>query len=364
MHASRWPGEHKVRTRYAHAAVLLGIIVVLCLSAVVLVMDRGKSETAPPWFAGYVDVTVSPSYAFEKPEDASVKNVVLSFIVASPDDFCSPSWGTDYSMDAAASALKLDSRLATLRAEGGSAAISFGGSVNRELANACTDTAKLVDAYLSVIDRYKVTTIDFDIEGDNLTDTAAGMRRAQAVARIQQELESRGQHLSVWLTLPVLPTGLTDEGTTAVGQMLGAGVDLAGVNIMTMNYGDSRMSEHSMFVTATAAAEATHEQLLDLYRRAGMDLGTYDIWRKVGITPMVGVNDLPWEVFTLADADALRSYALQQGVGRVSMWSLNRDRSCSIGELSDSASHGCSGIDQGNQRFSEVLGRSLTGGMR
>ncbi len=41
----------------------------------------------------------------------------------------------------------------------------------------------------------------------------------------------------MWLTLPVSPNGLTADGLRVVDQMLSAGVDLAGVNGMTMDFG-------------------------------------------------------------------------------------------------------------------------------
>ena len=77
---------------------------------------------------------------------------------------------------------------------------------------------------------------------------------------------------------------------------------------------------------------------------------------------MIGQNDSKGEIFTLADAKALNSFAVSQGVGRMSMWSLNRDVSCgsnyvNLGVVSDS----CSGVKQGGASFATMLAKHFVG---
>jgi len=318
-------------------------------------------ERPTAWMAGYVDVTATPSYAFENPVTEAGDNVVLSFIVASSADACEPSWGTYYSLAEAEVALDLDRRVARRDQQGGDVVISFGGLLNNELATGCTDASALKDGYEAVIDRYNVSTIDLDLEGENLTDTAAGERRAGVLATIQKQRANTDTPLAVWLTLPVLPTGLTEAGTDAVAQMLDAGVDLAGVNLMTMDYGESRGSL-SMVAAAEGALTGTHAQLKTLYGRQDMNLGANQLWTKIGMTPMIGQNDVAGEILTLDDAVALNAFALENGVGRVSLWSLNRDQTCGsnypdVTRVSDS----CSGVEQGDQSYATLLGAGFTG---
>ncbi|MFH5880436.1 chitinase [Arthrobacter sp. NA-172] len=315
----------------------------------------------PPWFSGYVDVTVVPQYPFEAPVSGGTKNVTLAFVVAGAGQACTPTWGSTYSLDAAKTSLKLDERIAKLRSNGGAIAVSFGGSINSELADSCQNVAELETAYQSVLDRYNPGTIDFDVEGNNLGDTSAWQRRAAAVASLQKSRSNEGHPLAVWLTLPVTPQGLTDAGTLAVDQMLAAGVQVAGVNIMTMNYGSSRSSSQSMLDAGISAAQSTHEQLSIIYQRVGTTLSSEQIWRKMGLTPMIGRNDLPGEVFDLDAARGLNSFAVSKGVTRVSMWSLNRDMACLQDAPLDPASHICSGINQGSQRFSDLLSAGFQG---
>ena len=320
-----------------------------------------NTERPTAWMAGYVDVTATPNYAFENPDSEAGSNVVLSFVVAAADDACEPSWGTYYSLAEADVAMDLDRRIARRDQQGGDVIVSFGGQLNNELATGCADAAALTDAYESVIDRYELSTIDLDLEGENLADTAAGERRAGVIAGIQERRAATDNPLAVWVTLPVLPTGLTEAGTDAVAQMLDAGVDLAGVNLMTMDYGESR-GTLSMVEASEGALTGTHAQLKTLYGRAGLDLGTKQLWTKIGMTPMIGQNDVAGEILTLDDAAALNTFALENGVGRVSLWSLNRDQTCGsnypdVTRVSDS----CSGVAQGDTSYATVLGSNFTG---
>ncbi|WP_104089071.1 MULTISPECIES: glycosyl hydrolase family 18 [unclassified Cryobacterium] len=314
-----------------------------------------------PWFASYVDVTATPSYAFESPTTTARKNVVLSFIVAATDDPCEPTWGTAYSLDEASASLDLDRRLARLSQLGGHATISFGGAINDELATGCSNTAKLAQAYTTVIDRYQTSNIDLDIENTALSDSAAGERRAAAIKTVQDEQAAAGKPLVVWLTLPVAPHGLTDDGKRAVEQLLAAGVDLAGVNVMTMEYGESKKLTASMADASIDALNATHAQLAALNSAAGIAMTDADLWSRIGATPMIGQNGTVDEVFGLADARTLNAFAQDKQLGRMSMWSLNRDRACSpnyvdIKQVSDA----CSGVDQNDQSFSDILGAKFT----
>lgn len=361
--SAKFPGR---KLSVVRLGILTGVVVAVAAGGVAAwgnFQDVRAAEAIRPGFSGYVDVTATPRYAFEAPVSKEAGKVVLSFVVADPKDPCTPSWGAAYSLAEAGSALDLDRRVARLQQLGGSVSVSFGGLNNTELATGCTDTDKLKSAYRSVVDRYNVTSIDLDLEGGALTDVPALERRAQALAALQQERQRDGKDLNIWLTLPADPHGLTTAGSDAMRGMITAGTDLAGVNIMTMDYGASKLPGRSMYENAVSAAEAAHGQLTGIYRAAGSELGSGTVWRKIGITPMIGQNDVAGEIFTLTDAQELSSYAADKGVGRLSMWSLNRDHTCSqnfpdVKQVSD----GCSGLDQGASTFATILGAGVAAG--
>lgn len=361
--STRFPGR---RFSWLRLTILvLGLALAGSGAAVAFGLWRDTEEASvegQPWFAGYVDVTATPAYAFESAPIEGTQNTVLSFIVAAADGSCTPSWGASYSLDQAGTALDLDRRIARVREQGRTVVVSFGGQLNDELALRCASVTDLESAYAAVVERYRLDTIDLDLEGASLTDAEAGVRRAQAIAALQKQYRASGKNLAVWLTLPVITTGLTTDGTDTVSRFLTAGVDLAGVNVMTMNFGASRADGQSLADASAAALTSTQRQLGILYAEAGTPLGPRSLWRKLGATPMIGQNDQRDEVFTLDDAAALNSFALAKGVGRLSMWSLNRDRTCSanypdIHRVSDF----CSGVQQGTERFAAVLGEGFTG---
>ncbi|RFU21159.1 chitinase [Geodermatophilus marinus] len=309
--------------------------------------DQRGAVPVASWSVPYVDVTLTPTFQFQDPEVNPARTVALAFVVADPEDGCAPSWGGYYSPEQAGTDLELDRRIAQLRSAGGDVLVSFGGQANDELAVTCTDAGDLTDAYRDVVERYDLATIDLDIEGPALADRAAAARRAEAVAALQRERAAEGSPLAVWLTLPVAPTGLTGEAVELVRATLAGGVELTGVNVMTMNYGAARAATQSMRAATEQALRATAAQVEELYEEHGTELGGARTWARIGATPMIGQNDVDGEVFTLADAEALAGFARDTGLGRMSLWSLNRDTACSA-SFADVAvlSNTCSGVDQ------------------
>jgi chitinase len=320
------------------------------------------SVDAKPWFASYVDVTATPRFAFENLGATKTQDAVLSFVVSSKSNPCTPTWGTAYTLDQARGSLDLDRRIARLQQQGGTVAVSFGGQRNDELAVGCTDESSLKAAYASVVDRYDVGTIDLDLEGGGLTDPTANTRRASAIAALQQERRDSGKGLAVWLTLPVAPSGLTSDATDAIDAMLKAKVDIAGVNVMTMDFGSSKDAEKSMAAAAEQAVSSAQHQLGVLYDLNKTHLSDPSLWAKIGATPMIGQNDVVAEVFSLADAKTFNAWATSKGVGRMSMWSANRDKTCGSNYVDTSVvSDSCSGVSQGKTTFASLLAKGFDG---
>lgn len=357
---SRHPGK-----RLSPWRVTFGILIVLGAVASAIGIPWYMAQNAPTtqvtagprWFGGYFDVTAAPSSTTPSGTDT----VVLAFVVAAKSDSCTPSWGAAYSLADAGRSLDLDRRIDRMRRDGAHVAVSFGGAQNTELASACTNVDELEKAYSSVIDRYGIATIDLDLEHSNLSDTAAAVRRAEAVAELQRQRRGQGKPLDVWVTLPTATSGLTAEGVEAVRALLAGGVDLAGVNVMTMDYGTD-LGRRSMSDVSIAALQAVHDQLTAVYRDARIALPADGAWAVMGATPMIGQNDVTAEVFTLNDAKALSSFAQQKRMARLSMWSLNRDRTCGpnypdVSVVSDA----CSGVAQNGTSFAALLSPGFTG---
>ena len=271
-----------------------------------------------------------------------VKNFVAAFVISAGGS-CTPAWDGDSSLGlSSARSTAIANDFAKIRGAGGDAMVSFGGASGTELAGACSDASKLKQAYRSVIDRYSLTKIDFDIEGANASNTTVNGRRADAIAALQKDLPG----LRVWVTVAVEPNGLSAQDKGIVQQLRDKGVVLSGINIMVMDYG---INSKQMGQTAISAAQGLFAQLKQLYPTSS----DTEIWKGIGMTAMVGINDTEPETFTLANAKEVHDFAVQKGIGMLSYWNTERDKACAnnAATLSDS----CSGVSQTPYQFAKTL---------
>jgi hypothetical protein len=319
------------------------ISIAIALGLTVAAMAMPAAAGAASRFAPYVDMTLSSDSLARMMRDSGATRFSLGFIVSG--QACKASWGGYYGIDDPA----MNHRIANLRAAGGDAIISFGGAAGQELADTCTTVASLAAQYQAVIDRYGIRDLDFDIEGADQGNSTTLARRFKAIARIQAAGRQAGKPVRVSLTVPVMPTGLTYDGLRVVHAAVNDGVRVAVVNVMTMDYYDSSIDYHGRMGTlAIQAAQATHRQLEQIYP----DLTPSAVWRMVGVTPMIGVNDDPEEIFTTSDARKLTAVANQHNLGRTAMWSSNRDHPC---PGTHQASNYCTGLAAADWAFSRVF---------
>ena len=293
--------------------------------------------------------------------------MILGFVTAG--DGCQPSWGGYYTLDEAASTLDLDSRIAQTYKTDRTVTVSFGGQNGTELASACSDVDSLADAYQQVIDRYHITSLDFDIENSNLdgySETAT--RRAQAVAKLiaNEKAKNKGKDdtshdLIISLTLPADAKGLTTQGMQTVNAFLDAGVTLSTVNLMTMDFNVASTSiTQSMLIKSSL--NAAHAQYKTLLYSRGKLFSDHQIWELLGATVLIGQNDTKNEYFTLDNAREINTFALETSLGHLSMWSLNRDQQCGENYTNtNTLKTFCSGMKQTDGEFATTLGSGFRG---
>jgi Cellulose binding domain len=307
--------------------------------------SSGAPSAGAAGFAPYVDTSLFPPFNLVSTAEATgVKQFNLAFVVSGGSGGCTPEWGgvTAIGDDPVAS------QLAALRAIGGDVRISFGGEDGSELAQTCTSLSQLEAAYQDVISSYDVNKIDFDIEGAAVDDTAANAMRDQALAALQ----AKDPGLQVSFTLPVLPSGLPADEDAVLTGAVQAGVDIAAVNVMAMDYGDGAAPDPSgqMGTFAIDAATATDAQVA-----SALGISDAAAWSKVAVTPMIGVNDTSDEIFTVANAQQLVAFAASKHLAWLSMWSAGRDQECAGGAESF-AEPTCSSIAQTPDAFMDALG--------
>ncbi|RKO89881.1 hypothetical protein BDK51DRAFT_42961 [Blyttiomyces helicus] len=177
-------------------------------------------------FAPYVDVLLWPTLsAATVAASSGAKHYTLAFITGDTNN--QPSWGGAVPITSPADTVGAwyADYLKSLRAIGGDVIISFGGANGPELSTVISDVKTLTAAYQLVIDTYQISWIDFDIEGIAVTDTAATAVRHAALAQLQ----FANPRLLVSYTLPILPTGLTDDGVAIVRDAFNRGVKVHGM---------------------------------------------------------------------------------------------------------------------------------------
>ena len=358
--AERPPGQPRRRLSLLRLVLALAVLAGGAYGGYIGVQTR--LAAAPlvhqTWFAPYVDVTLTPTYQFQSTSADPARQTALGFVVADPKAGCTPSWGAAYTLTQADQSLALGSRIEQLQQDGEQPIVSFGGQSHTSLDVACASVPGLTAAYQSVIDSYKLTAIDLDIEGAALSDFPAEERRATAIADLEQAARAAHRQLDVWLTLPVEPSGLQDNALSVISSMLRDGVSVTGINVMTMDFAQPPAAGSGMLPPVRAALNATHAQLADLFPRYGIHLRSQQIWQRMGATVMIGQNNVGGENFTVSDAQGLVSFAAANHLGRISMWSLNRDAQCGSSFPENGLlSNTCSGTAQSSLQFSQIFGQ-------
>lgn len=302
-------------------------------------VTAGPSTSSPAGTGTSYAPYVSATEAAGTDSAGSPTTYNLAFVIADGDD-CTPRWNGTHAIGDST----VTSRIARLKEDGGKVRVSFGGASGKELAANCDSASELAAAYGKALDAAGATLADFDIEGDELSDSASVALRSKAIARLQQDRSG----LEVSFTLPVMPSGLDEDGLALLGSANDNGVQVSTVNLMTMNYGSSYDGDMGGY--ALTAAKAAHTQLKKVF-------GTSDAtaWQGMALTSMIGVNDVDNETFTLADAAEVRAFAEEKGIAWVSMWSTARDRQCADGSTSDKAATDCSGVTQGSGAFGKAF---------
>lgn len=256
---------------------------------------------------------------------------------------CVPAWDGNSTLQLGSNRSNIiRTDIGTIRARGGDVTISFGGSGGTELAETCTDITALKNAYKQVVDYYALKSVDFDIEGNAISNSSVNQRRALAIYQLQREKPS----LNIYITLSVGTSGLTSNSLNFLTHLRNYQVYLAGINIMTMDYGTNTSNMGS---AAIQSATSTIGQLKSIYTNSPDGI----VWKALNITAMIGVNDTQPETFTLADAESVRTFANQHKIGGLSFWNINRDKSCAgnAAILSET----CSGVVQSPYQFTSIF---------
>jgi chitinase len=188
--------------------------------------------------------------------------------------------------------------------------VSFGGASNPDISSSFS-VKELEDTYNEVVQMYGAKGLDFDLEN--------GLYDVEKICKAVIEVKKKHKNLEISFTLPTMPAGLTGVGISIISAAKNHGIDFS-VNGMAMDYYDAEADE-DMGKAAINAAKSIKTQLSKLYP----SLSDNELYAKVAITPMIGLNDDVNGMFKLKDADALTEFGELNGLSFLSMWSFNRD---------------------------------------
>lgn len=168
----------------------------------------------------------------------------------------------------------------------------------------------------------RLAGFDFDIE--------AGQSKAQIASLIQRVRHAQRKYPQLRYSFTVATHAASDgsnqslnrTGETVLAALRRYGVRDFVLNLMTMDYGPAsakvcvvREGRCDMGASAIQAAR-------NVQRKYGVPLS------QIAITPMIGVNDVVENVYTLADAQLTAEAVQRLGLAGLHFWSLDRDKPC------------------------------------
>jgi hypothetical protein len=293
---------------------------------------RTSSAATSTTFSPYVDIGQTPMFNLaEVADESGIRSFTVGFVRSY--EGCNAAW-SGYEPLSSRLASRFDTEIAALRRNGGDVIVSFGGAYGVELARVCPSSEALRSEYAKVVAQYDLTAVDFDIEGVGASDSAANERRSRAIAALQRDRPD----LAVSFTVPAGRPGFSDVTRSVIQSAIDNGVRITRINLMTMYFNEPGQAMTDLVIVST---ERSAEQLRELFPSQSFG----QIRSLIGITPLIGRNnDYPQETFRYADARAVTTWARQQGIGLLSMWSLHRDQACDTSH--EYERDACSGLPQ------------------
>ncbi|ODV83535.1 glycoside hydrolase family 18 protein [[Candida] arabinofermentans NRRL YB-2248] len=165
-----------------------------------------------------------------------------------------------------------------------------------------------------------INSIDLDIEGDLLKDKP----KLNKLIKIMHKISYNNPSFYISLTLPVeFEYGLNEDCIDLIKECISHGLKINIFNCMIMDYFTKlpRGSTSSWGLENIRILKLVNKQLCSLLNEKSSSV----IWTKMGICPMIGVND-DYSKFTLQDWEKLLIFCKIKQIGLISYWSINRDQ--------------------------------------
>jgi hypothetical protein len=192
------------------------------------------------------------------------------------------------------------------------------------------------------IDRYassRLVGIDFDIE--------AGQSQAAIASLVRQVAAVQSDYPNLRFSFTVATLGSSDgtvtstpygdlnvTGYNVVKAVQQYGIANYTINLMVMDYGTANAGNCVVVNGKCDMGQTAIQAAKNLKARYGIP------YERIELTPMIGVNDVSDELFSLQDTGTMVQWALANGIAGLHFWSADRDTPCS----QTSASPICSSV--------------------
>lgn len=264
-----------------------------------------------------------------------IQSFTLAFMLSKKT--CDPAWDGTRPLTGGSDQAAINA----IRAAGGDVVVSFGGWSGRKLGQRCKTATALAAAYQKVINAYALKAIDIDIEHSEI---AGAKTRARVIAALAA-VRAANPALEIYVTFGTSPTGPSAQGTKLISYAASIGFLPTAWTVMPFDFG----APGTNMVTASIGAVQGLRQVL----QTSYGLTAAAAYQHAGLSSMNGVTDSR-EIVSVADFQAILTFAQQNHLARFTFWSVNRDRSCpTAGTISDS----CSGVSQTPYAYTNVVGQ-------
>jgi hypothetical protein len=191
----------------------------------------------------------------------------------------------------------------------------------------------------SFIARYRsphLVGLDFDIERGQSDEILRSLALRIAAAQRQHPELRLSFTLATWAATDGSLTSLNPDGERVMRAVREAGIADFYVNLMVMDYGEAIARNCVVSAGVCDMGRSAIQAASNLNARHGVPFD------RIELTPMLGINDVTANVFSVDDARLVARFVREKGLGGLHYWSLDRDTPCPTGAAGVSSN--CSGL--------------------
>ncbi|MEO8567469.1 MAG: cellulose-binding protein, partial [Betaproteobacteria bacterium] len=220
-----------------------------------------------------------------------------------------------------------DANVAAFERAGVDYIISTGGAAG--IFTCATDAG--MEGFIARYDSPRLIGVDFDIEAGQ---TAEGLG---ALVHRVRSAQFHHPRLRFSFTLATLAASdgslgsLNPLGEQVLQAIRGAGLSDYYVNLMVMDYGPAIPGNCVVVAGVCDMGRSALQAAENVHARYGIPMD------RIELTPMIGVNDVSANVFSLDDARLTAWFVRDRRLGGLHFWSLDRDARCAPGDAPGSS---------------------------